>query len=201
MAQDINHMNIQVNTGDNARNSSGAGRDGQTSRPSSAAQGFRQSPPDETGAYMPPASSPSWNAEISYAPSAPEEMMVGGTVSYDPTPRSDYAQSQRMRNPVDMEATMNPSDNSESYRASLRSLLDRNIGFFVVATFLMGTTQSVTWQGILHTVGSDYFVLYQPDYNRYVSCDLYSVKFVQFHNVKGVPYCASARTWEGSSTW
>ena len=106
-----------------------------------------------------------------------------------------------MRNPVDMEATMNPSDSSESYRASLRSLLDRNIGFFVVATFLMGTTQSVTWQGILHTVGSDYFVLYQPDYDRYVSCDLYSVKFVQFHNVKGVPYCASARTWEGSSSW
>ena len=71
----------------------------------------------------------------------------------------------------------------------------------MVATFLMGTTQSVTWQGILHTVGSDYFVLYQPDYDRYVSCDLYSVKFVQFHNVKGVPYCASARTWEGSSSW
>lgn len=189
MAQDINHMNIQVNTGDSARSSSGGGR------------AARQGPPDETGAYMPPASSPSWAGEISYAPSAPEEMMVGGTVSYDPSPRSDYAQSQRMRNPVDMEATMNPSDNSESYRASLRSLLDRNIGFFVVATFLMGTTQSVTWQGILHTVGSDYFVLYQPDYDRYVSCDLYSVKFVQFHNVKGVPYCASARTWEGSSTW
>ena len=193
MAQDINHMNIQVNTGDNARNSSGGGQDGQ----SRAARGA----PDETGAHMPPASSPAWAGEISYAPAAPEEMMVGGTVSYDPTPRSDYAQSQRMRNPVDMEATMNPSDSSESYRASLRSLLDRNIGFFVVATFLMGTTQSVTWQGILHTVGSDYFVLYQPDYDRYVSCDLYSVKFVQFHNVKGVPYCASARTWEGSSSW
>ncbi|MDE7010123.1 MAG: hypothetical protein K2O93_02845, partial [Oscillospiraceae bacterium] len=32
MAQDINHMNIQVNTGDNARNSSGGGQDGQSGR-------------------------------------------------------------------------------------------------------------------------------------------------------------------------
>lgn len=200
MPQDISHMNIQVNTGDNNNNSAGSGQGGGQS-PQSAARPRGAAPADETGAYMPPASSPSWAREVSYAPAAPEEMMVGGTVSYDPTLRSDYAQSQRMRNPVDMEATMNPSDSSESYRASLRSLLDRNIGFFVVATFLMGTTQSVTWQGILHTVGSDYFVLYQPDYDRYVSCDLYSVKFVQFHNVKGVPYCASARTWEGNSSW
>ena len=40
-------MNIQGNTGDNARNSSGGGQDGQ----SRAARGA----PDETGAHMPPA--------------------------------------------------------------------------------------------------------------------------------------------------
>ena len=112
---------------------------------------------------------------------------------------SAAAQSQRMRNPVDMEATHMPASNAEAYQASLRSLLDRNVGYFVVVTSLMGTQQSVTWQGVLHTVGSDYIVLYQPDYERYISCDFYSIKFVQFHNVKGVPYCAASRTWQGQS--
>lgn len=112
---------------------------------------------------------------------------------------SAAAQSRRMKNPVDMESTHMPAGNAEAYQASLRSLLDRNVGFFVVVTSLMGTQQSVTWQGILHTVGSDYIVLYQPDYERYISCDFYSIKFVQFHNVKGVPYCAASRSWQGQS--
>lgn len=112
---------------------------------------------------------------------------------------SAAAQSQRMKNPVNMEATHMPASNAEAYQASLRSLLDRNVGYFVVVTSLVGTQQSVTWQGVLHTVGSDYIVLYQPDYERYISCDFYSIKFVQFHNVKGVPYCAASRTWQGQS--
>lgn len=111
------------------------------------------------------------------------------------------AQYQRMKNPVDMASTHMPANNAEAYQASLRSLMDRNVGYFVVVTFLVGTQQSVTWQGILHTVGSDYIVLYQPDYERYISCDFYAIKFVQFHNVKGVPYCAASRTWQGQSGW
>lgn len=106
-------------------------------------------------------------------------------------------QSQRMKNPVDMESTHNPADSRDAYLASQRSLLNRNIGYFVVATFLIGTGQTVTWQGILHTVGSDYMVLYQPDYERYISCDLYSLKFMQFHNTRDVPYCAGSQCWLG----
>ena len=110
-----------------------------------------------------------------------------------------FAQSQRMKNPVSMEATHAPENNREAYMASLRSLLSRNVGYFIVCTFLVGTQQSVTWQGILHTVGSDYLVLYQPENERYVSCDLYALKFAQFHNVKSTPYCAGSRVWEGRS--
>ena len=114
---------------------------------------------------------------------------------------SAAAQSQRMKNPVDMEGPHMPADAGEAYQASLRSLLNRNVGYFVVATFMVGTQQAVTWQGILHTVGSDYIVLYQPDYERYISGDLYSLKFVQFHNVKGVPYCAAAQSWQGQTSF
>lgn len=114
-----------------------------------------------------------------------------------PGPSRDFGRSQRMRNPLDMEATHMPADSREAYLASMRSLLNRNVGYFVVCTFQIGAQPPVTWQGILHTVGSDYLVLYQPDYERYVSCDLYSLKFTQFHNMRGVPYCAAARSWEG----
>ena len=115
---------------------------------------------------------------------------------------SRHAQSQRMKNPVDMASTHSPADSSEAYQVSLRSLLSRNVGYYIICTFLVGNQQSVTWQGILHTVGSDYLVLYQPDYERYISCDLYSLRFAQFHNVRGVPYCAGSQSWQGqSSSW
>ena len=180
--------------------------------------------PDETSYSAPPDKGPSWvygNPNLSYNGQPPSEgvsvyTMDGSTPPDDsdsapmPIPgmngstalgsiSSDAAQSQRMKNPLGMEATHMPSNSAEAYQASLRSLLDRNVGYFVVATFLVGTQQSVTWQGILHTVGSDYIVLYQPDYERYISCDFYSLKFVQFHNVKGVPYCAASRTWQGQN--
>jgi len=112
---------------------------------------------------------------------------------------SAAAQSQRMKNPVNMADTHMPPDSETAYQASLRSLLNRNVGYFVVATFLVGTSQPVTWQGILHSVGNDYLVIFQPDYERYISGDLYSLKFVQFHNVKGVPYCAGFQNWQGQN--
>ena len=113
---------------------------------------------------------------------------------------SAFAQSQRMKNPVDMETTHNPTNSKDAYQASLRSLLARNVGYFIVATFLTGTQRMVTWQGILHTVGSDYIVIYQPDYERYISCDFYALKFVQFHDTKSTPYCASSHTWMARDT-
>lgn len=124
---------------------------------------------------------------------------MGGTGS-GTGPSSAFAQSQRMKNPVDMETTHNPTNSSDAYQASLRSLLARNVGYFIVATFLTGTQRMVTWQGILHTVGSDYLVIYQPDYERYISCDFYALKFVQFHNTRNTPFCVSSNTWTAQDT-
>ena len=110
-----------------------------------------------------------------------------------------HAQSQRMKNPVDPENTHFPADNRQAYMASLRSLLNRNVGYYIVCTFLVGSDRAVTWQGILHTVGSDYLVLYQPDYNRYISCDLYGLKFAQFHDTRNTPHCAGFQSWQGQT--
>jgi len=157
--------------------------------------------PDETGYYMPQETiketwvygEPGQREGEAVQPAIPG--MNGGEASTGPS--SAAAQSTRMKNPVDMARTHTPSGSDDAYKASLRSLLSRNVGYFVVATFMIGTSQAVTWQGILHTVGSDYLVLYQPDYERYISGDLYSLKFVQFHNVKGIPYSAASQSWQG----
>ena len=157
----------------------------------------RYSMPQDMGRSMPqnqwmPGQQPNWNSGM------PIPGMGGN--SYGMGLSSAFEQSQRMKNPVDMETTHNPTNGSDAYQASLRSLLARNVGFFIVATFLTGTQRMVTWQGILHTVGSDYIVIYQPDYERYISCDFYAIKFVQFHNTRNTPYCASSHTWMAQDT-
>lgn len=175
--------------------------------------------PDETGYYMPREESREesrgevwvYGEPVPGGQAAPEQSVPmeparsplpglnGGEPLGGVSPAQ--AQSQRMKNPVNMAGTHMPAGPEEAYQASLRSLLSRNVGYFVVMTFLVGANQPVTWQGILHTVGSDYVVLYQPDYERYISGDLYSLKFVQFHNVKGVPYCAASQSWQGHANF
>lgn len=158
--------------------------------------GTRQPLPDETQYIMPPeAAVPErqWGACQGEGSGGNMPLMPPGQGG----PGWGMPQSQRMTNPIDMAATHSPADSDQAYQASLRSLLARNVGYFVVCTFQIGSQQAVTWQGILHTVGSDYLVLYQPDQNKYVSCDFYALKFVQFHDTRNVPYCASAQAWVG----
>lgn len=165
------------------------------------------SAPDETGYYMPQETPrDTWvygdPSQLESETTVVQPAIPGMNGTAAPGgPSSAAAQSQRMKNPVDMARTHSPSGADDAYQASLRSLLARNVGYFVVATFLVGPNQPVTWQGILHTVGSDYLVLYQPDYERYISGDLYALKFVQFHNVKGVPYSAASQSWQGHTNF
>ena len=74
-----------------------------------------------------------------------------------------------------------PAGSQAVTNSSVRGLLARNLGYYVVTSFLMGTQQAVQCEGILASVGNDYLVIYQPDQNRFVSGDIYSLKFVEFH--------------------
>ena len=152
----------------------------------------RYATPQNTGQNMGPEAQ--WNLQ------QPQQWNGTGAAVMPGGQSSAFEQSQRMKNPVDMETTHNPGNSRDAYHSSLRSLLARNVGYFIVATFLTGTQRMVTWQGILHTVGSDYLVIYQPDYERYISCDFYALKFVQFHNTKNTPFCASSNTWMAQDT-
>ena len=58
--------------------------------------------------------------------------------------------------------------------------LAKNIGRFVRAEFIVGTTQFIDRQGILLEVGVNYFVLQDIITKSTTMCDLYSVRFVTF---------------------
>lgn len=81
----------------------------------------------------------------------------------------------------------NPGSNEEIFEGSLNAALNDNVGFYVVGEFLIGTNNLVRRQGILHSVGLNYFVLRQEEDGAYLICDLYSLKFITFYNTKTKP--------------
>lgn len=98
-----------------------------------------------------------------------------------------------------IETTEDPAGRRDVTNSSIRGLLARNLGYYVVASFLMGTQQAIQWEGILASVGNDYLVIYQPDQNRFVSGDIYSLKFVEFHENQSA--CAGYRRRDAFQGW
>ena len=82
-----------------------------------------------------------------------------------------------------------PTTLEEVYRGSIKSLLLRNLGNYVVATFLIGTQGTVSWEGVLYDVGNDYVAIYQSGRDQYIVCDLYSLKYVEFYDTQRRALC------------
>lgn len=103
---------------------------------------------------------------------------------------------------VSQDTVESPLDRQEAFSGSMKALLGKNIGHYVAASFLVGTQNPVSWEGFLYAVGNDYMVIFQPDMNRFITCDLYSLKFIEFHDRRGVvPTCTSMRRRDGSASW
>ena len=87
-----------------------------------------------------------------------------------------------------------PTTMEEVYRGSMKALLLRNVGNYVVATFLIGTQTTVSWEGILYDVGNDYIAIYQSGRDQYIVSDLYSLKYVEFYDTRRRELCDSLLT-------
>lgn len=107
----------------------------------------------------------------------------------------------QMDSGLELDALDGPFTNAELAKTSLKGLLMRNLGFYVVAGFLVGTQDAVSWEGILYSVGNDYIVIYQPDVDRYITGDLYSLKFVEFHNTHSMTPWAGYRRRDSLGAW
>jgi hypothetical protein len=64
---------------------------------------------------------------------------------------------------------------------SIQQFLADNLGEFVVVEFLVGTQSLVQKSGILYAVGSSVLTLYEEMSQTFITCDIFSVKFVTFY--------------------
>lgn len=74
-----------------------------------------------------------------------------------------------------------PDFNTPAMEGSLQQFLADNLGEYVVVEFLIGTQTLVQKAGILYAVGTSVMTLYQELAQTFVTCDLFSVKFVTFY--------------------
>lgn len=87
------------------------------------------------------------------------------------------------------EVIQSPTTVDEAYRGSLKAMLARYIGSYVVATFLVGTQGTVSWEGTLFDVGNDFVTIYQRPRDRYIVCDIYSLKYIEFYDTRRRELC------------
>ena len=95
----------------------------------------------------------------------------------------------QMQNNLPPEVIEFPTNLTEAHLGSLKANLLRNRGNFIVATFLIGTQNTVSWEGILYEVGNDYVTIYQPGRDRYVVIDMYSLKYMEFYDTQRREMC------------
>lgn len=94
-----------------------------------------------------------------------------------------------MRNDLPDDVIESPATNAEVYAGSTKAMLRRNLGNYVVATFLVGTQNTVSWEGVLYDVGNDYVTIYQPGRDRYIVNDIYSLRYTEFYDVRRRQLC------------
>ncbi len=121
--------------------------------------------------------------------SAQQDIIIASSVD-DPHLNMNHGQSDTV--------IQTPQDRQEVYTGSLKAMLSNNLGNHIVATFLMGTQNMVSWEGILYEVGNNFITIYQPDKGRYIIGDLYALKFMEFYEpTTDSPLCPpQKRTWQ-----
>ena len=149
-----------------------------------------------------------WSTEITPPGQRRAPVMVGTEPSRNTTGMTVPAQAtppalSDMQNDLPVEVIQAPTSVGEAYLGSWKALLSRYEGSYVVATFLVGTQNPISWEGILHSVGNNYLVIFQPDQGRYITGDLYALKFVEFSDSAPgvVPPCTGYRRRDGQQIW
>lgn len=99
-----------------------------------------------------------------------------------PQQNAGQTQELNLRPQESLQEIENPQTLEQARRASLAGMLSDNLGIFVVCEFLIGTAIIVRRDGILYSVGNNFLTLYQEEDDRYIVCDLFSLKFITFYN-------------------
>lgn len=70
--------------------------------------------------------------------------------------------------------------NTVAMDGSMQQFLADNLGEYVIVEFLVGTQTMMQKAGVLYAVGTSVLTLYEEVSQTFVTCDLFSVKFVTF---------------------
>lgn len=127
------------------------------------------------GSMMPETSS------MPMMPTVPPAAMMSPSQTMSPVPNMQHRQP--------AEVIESPASLNEAFLGSLKSMLNQNKGNYVVATFLIGTQGTVSWEGILYEVGNDFVTIYQQGRDRYIVCDIYSLKYIEFYDLQRRQMC------------
>ena len=138
-----------------------------------------------------------WSGEITAPPGMRPALNTGiGGMAEDMPPMQQGSMQRTMPGPqLNMQNNLpddvieSPMTNAEVYAGSTKAMLRRNLGNYVVATFLVGTQNTVSWEGVLYDVGNDYVTIYQPGRDRYIVNDIYSLKYTEFYDVQRRRLC------------
>ena len=155
-----------------------------------------------------------WSGEIRRTPVEPIRQTPAGSSSLPGTgglvsqggmagpaglsgPRGSVPELEDMDNDLPVEVITAPTSTQEAYIGSWKALLSRYEGSYVVATFLVGTQNTISWEGILFDVGNDYLTIYQESRDRYIVSDYYSLKFIEFYDIQRRRRCAELLQEDG----
>ncbi len=86
----------------------------------------------------------------------------------------------RMLDPTFPIQPNNVDFDSEAFEGSVQQNLSENIGAYVIIDFLIGTTGITSREGVLAQVGRSYILIFDIIDLKYILCDAFSVKFVNF---------------------
>ena len=139
-----------------------------------------------------PSGGSDWQAEINGGGQT-EARSVGDARSWQSPEGSEYVtlpggqmmpmgNMPGMRTDLPENVIQNPLSVEEAHNGSIKAMLARNEGNYVVATFLVGTQGTVSWEGILYDVGNDFITIYQPGRERYIVTDIYALKYIEFYD-------------------
>lgn len=199
----------------NLRNSTGAPA---PARPGEPAQEVRDrwageiTVPQPWGPPAPMGPGNPWNGS---APAGPGRPGMGRTAEAQPDPEPEplwtveggldmsrtgqppQTEGLEMNHLLPDEVVESPTTVNEAYLGSLKSMLNQNKGNYIVATFLVGTQSTVTWEGILYEVGNDYVTIYQPGRDRYIVSDMYSLRYLEFYDIERRELCSRLMREQG----
>ena len=160
----------------------------QMNQPGRPAEPRQTAPADWAGEVnrggMMPAESWGWEQDRPMGQTGQMPQFRGGQLS-----QGNRSSGLSLRNDLPAEVVESPTTVSEAYMGSLKAMLNRNKGNYIVATFLIGTQNLSSWEGILYDVGNDYVTIYQPGRDRYVVIDMYSLKYIEFYDTRRQQLC------------